>query len=114
MESSRSSAAVRSGWAGSIPESSTPTTTSRLPSDTRCAQPALIACMSHCRELRSVPGTRAGSVAASAARAGWGLTGSVARCAASRSPWALNVRSRPIRGPNPGSPDVATATAICG
>ena len=39
---------ARSGWSASIPLSSTPTTTWRLPSVTRWARSALIIRMSHC------------------------------------------------------------------
>src|SRR6266568_7627288 len=48
-----SSSLARFGWAGSIPESSTPTSTRELPSLIRCALSALIIDMSHCRPVRS-------------------------------------------------------------
>ena len=85
----RSTAAARSGWVASMPESNTPTSTSGLPRLIVRACGAWMSAISHCSADRSVPSAGAASGTRAAVRGTIGLASS-ARCGdASASACAL-------------------------
>ncbi len=109
-ESDGSTAAARSSWVASMPESRTPTTTSRLPRVVVWAWSTPICRMSHwLAQSGSLPSTAAGAAVSSTVASTSAAWMPAVRLAPTES-MVLDWRSRAAK---PGSLDRAITTPIC-